>query len=93
MKTDAEAEDAFLACSNEVRDIVKAVMLKHDGRLLFACITAEAAYIGAMLRETKIYAVPTLVRLWSEGLITVLDHEVKTKVIHVDENGPLGTKQ
>jgi len=82
------------ACSDAVTKAITPLLMEYDSRLLFACLGAEVAYIGALLRESGVYKPETVTRVISEMLVTAITLNVKApKVLYSDGGEKLGTKQ
>jgi len=92
MTDDVELQ-MFSKCSAAVRKAIDPLMLEHDGRLVLACVLAEAAYIGAMLRSAKVRDTATLTQLFVDALIVAQTLETKPKVFYTSDGQPLGTEQ
>lgn|GEM_PF-2117388 len=87
-------QDALLACSDAVGAALGPLALVHDSRLLFACIVAEGAYIGGLLRTGKIYTPETIARVFAEAMVTALTRETKTpKIFYSDGEDTMERKQ
>jgi len=93
MTTNTGETPELLACSDAVRKAVDPLLLTHDGRLLFACLAAETAHLGALLRASGIYRPDTVARTFSEAMVTALTLETKAKVMYTEGDEQLGTKQ
>jgi len=82
------------ACSDAVTKALAPLLMEYDSRLLFACLGAEFAYIGALLRESGVYKTETITRVVAEALVTAVTLNVKApKVLYSDGGEKLGTKQ
>jgi hypothetical protein len=94
MKPDMpEPTPAMIACSEAVTSALTPLLTQHDSRLLFACLSAEVAYIGALLRTANIYKSETIVRVLCETMVTALHLDVTPKVLYTDGDDTVGTKQ
>jgi hypothetical protein len=85
-------DDKIVAFTKELQDFLGGKMIQYDGRIVHAVVSAEVAYIGAMLYGSGIYTSEMLVRMSMETLVTSLCHPVKPKVIYTNDEQE-GTKQ
>jgi hypothetical protein len=88
-----EPTPAMIACSDDVTRALSPLLTQHDSRLLFACLSAEVAYIGALLRTANIYKSEVVVRVLCETMVTALTLDVAPKVLYTDSEDTMGTKQ
>lgn len=87
------SKESLLAVSNAVRDAVTPLSMQHDGRLLFACLVAEAAHLGAQLCCAGVYSPSTVAGMMAEGLVTAVTLKAKAKVMYHADGVDVGSKQ
>ena len=88
-----EANPQMIACSDDVIKALAPLLHKHDVRLMFACLMAESAHTGAMIKCANIYTTETIARLFNEAMLVALTLDVKPKIMYTDHSGDKGGLQ
>lgn len=93
MMKDDDVQKAMIACSDDIRGFGKEMLGKHDVRFIYACFLAESAYCGAMIREAKVYPMDIMVSMFAEAMATAVTMRVEPKVMYMDGDVEMGSKQ
>jgi hypothetical protein len=89
-----EATAEMIACSDAITAAITPLLTEHDSRILFACLAAELAYVGALLRAAGVYQPTVVGRVLAEAMVTALTLDTKApKILYTDGGEPVGTKQ
>jgi hypothetical protein len=94
MTTTDESVAIMNACSDAITKAVTPLLMEYDTRMLFACLAAEVAYIGATLRTAGVYQPGTVARVFAEAMATALTLDTKMpKLMYTDGSQTMGSKQ